>query len=94
MSEIEKYIKYKNKYLNLKNTLNFYPIDLVLNNLSSYYKVIKQQYELHSGGGSYNESSSDNFKPKTRGEKKYYQKYKNLIKSSALSINYHKNLIQ
>ena len=93
MGKIEKYIKYKNKYLNLKNTLNFYPIDLVLNNLGSYYKIIKKQYELHSGGG-HNETTSDDTRPKTRKEKKYYQKYKNLIKSSALSINYYKNMVQ
>ena len=61
-----------------------------------YYKIIKNQYELYSedGGKNYNDSSSDNFKPKTKGEKKYYKKYKNLIKSSALSINYYKNFVQ
>ena len=45
MNEIEKYLKYKNKYMNLKKNINFYPIDLVLDNLGSYYKIIQQQLE-------------------------------------------------
>ena len=93
MNEIEKYLKYKNKYMNLKKNINFYPIDLVLDNLGSYYKIIKQQYELHSGGGNHQESTTDSSLPKN-SDKKYYKKYKNLIKSSAQSIGYYKNLIQ
>jgi hypothetical protein len=93
MNEIEKYLKYKNKYMNLKKNINFYPIDLVLDNLGAYYKIIKQQYELHSGGGTHQESTTDSSVPKN-SDKKYYKKYKNLITSSAQSIGYYKNLIQ
>ncbi len=92
MTENEKYLKYKINYGNQEKGINFYSIDSILNNLGSYYKIIKQQYELHSGGGSYQESSTSS--PRTSKEKKYYKKYKNLIKSSAQSINYYKNLIQ
>jgi hypothetical protein len=79
--------------MNLKKNINFYPIDLVLDNLGSYYKIIQQQYELYSGGGNHQESTTDSSIPKN-GDKKYYKKYKNLIKSSAQSISYYKNLIQ
>ena len=93
MNEIEKYFKYKNKYINLKKNINFYPIDVVLDNLGSHYQIMKQQYELHSGGGNYQESTTDSSITKNN-DKKYYKKYKNLIKSSAQSIGYYKNLIQ
>ncbi len=90
----DKYLAYKYKYANLKKNINFYPIDSVLDNLGAYYKIIKKQYELHSGGGNYQESSTDTSAPRTSREKKYYKKYKNLIKSSAQSIGYYKNLVQ
>jgi hypothetical protein len=89
-----KYLTYKNKYVNLKTNINLYPIDLILENLGSYYKIVKKQYEEHLGGGNNHESSTDTPKLRTSNEKKYYKKYKNLIKSSAQSINYYKNLIQ
>ncbi len=81
------------EYINLKKDINFNPIDLVLNNLGSYYKIIKKQYEIQLNGGN-GDSSSDSSEPKKGKEKKYYKKYKNLIKSSAQSISYYKNLAQ
>ena len=94
MTEIEKYIKYKIKYENLKNDINFYPIESILNNLGSFYNIMKKQYEIHSSGGKNNNSNSDSDSHISNNKKKYYKKYKNLIKSSAKSINYYKNMIQ
>ena len=87
MTEIEKYLKYKIKYENLKYDINFQSIDSILDNLGYYYNIIKKQYEIHSGGG-------NDLKNNKLNDKKYYKKYKNLIKSSAKSINYYKNMIQ
>ncbi len=89
-----KYLTYKSKYINLKKNINFYPIDLVLENLGSYYQIIKKKYELDAVGGHNNSPSTDSSVPRTSREKKFYKKYKNLIKSSAQSINYYKNLVQ
>jgi hypothetical protein len=79
MSEIEKHFKH---------------IDLILSKLNIYYKVINKIYQTHktqSIGGSYRVSKDDKL---NRYDKKYYKKYKSLIKSSAQSINYYKNQIQ
>ncbi len=89
-----KYLTYKSKYINLKKNINFYPIDLVLENLGSYYQIIKKKYELDAVGGQNYSPSTDSSVPRTSREKKFYKKYKNLIKSSAQSINYYKNLVQ
>lgn len=82
---------------NKKNFKYFHSIDLILNNLGTYYKIIKNQYELHSGGGSQAQAQSQSQSQSHNNfsaNKKYYKKYKSLIKSSAQSINYYKNLIQ
>jgi hypothetical protein len=87
MTEIEKYLKYKIKYENLKYDINFKSIDSILDNLGYYYNIIKKQYEIHSGGG-------NDLRDNKLNDKKYYKKYKNLIKSSAKSINYYKNIFK
>ena len=73
-----------------KNNISFKSIDSILINLCSYYNIIKKQYELDLTGGK-NKNSIDK---DSNNKKKYYKKYKNLIKSSAKSINSYKNMIQ
>lgn len=75
---------------NKKNNISFKSIDSILINLCSYYNIIKKQYELDLTGGKNKDSTDKDL----TNQKKYYKKYKNLIKSSAKSINYYKNMIQ
>jgi hypothetical protein len=79
--------------INEKNNISFKSIDSILINLCSYYNIIKKQYELNLLGGK-NKDFIDSKNKDSNNQKKYYKKYKNLIKSSAKSINYYKNMIQ
>ena len=76
-----------------KNNISFKSIDSILINLCSYYNIIKKQYELDLTGGKNKDLTGDKNKD-SNNQKKYYKKYKKLIKSSAKSINYYKNMIQ
>lgn len=76
-----------------KNNISFKSIDSILINLCSYYNIIKKQYELDLTVGK-NKDLTGGKNKDSNNQKKYYKKYKNLIKSSAKSINYYKNMIQ
>ena len=65
-----------------KTEISFDKIDKIISNISNYYD--KMNIVIYQEGGKKNINKND----------KYYQKYKNLVKTSEKSIKYYKNFAQ
>ena len=96
---LQKYRKYKEKYVLLKKDYSsnvnssYTKINSILDNLDDYYQSIKNIIGDQEGGKKNNSNSKSNIKNK-KIDKNKLKKYKNIIKSSINTIKFLKSMAE